>query len=59
MPAGPHAPLIHPEVGDALRRLGGLVSEEEMRRMSDYVDGEPEDPETVAEFLASKGLGSR
>lgn len=49
---------IHPEVGEALRLLGGLISEEDMRRMNYRVDGEHADPETVvAEFLASKGLG--
>jgi osmoprotectant transport system substrate-binding protein len=50
----------HPDVGDALRRLGGMISEEDMRRMNYRVDGQHEDPETVvAEFLASKGSASR
>ena len=47
----------HPEVREALRLLGGLISEEEMRQMNYRVDGDREDVRiVVAEFLASKGL---
>lgn len=47
----------HPEVAAALGRLGGVISESEMRRMNYRVDGEHEDvAAVVAEFLASKGL---
>lgn len=47
----------HPEIRDALRLLGGLISEEDMRQMNYRVDGDREDVKTVvAEFLASKGL---
>ncbi len=43
----------HPEVGDALRRLSGRISAEDMRRMNFAVDGEKKDAEAVArEFLA-------
>ena len=47
----------HPEVREALRLLGGLISEGDMRQMNFRVDGDREDVKTVvAEFLASKGL---
>jgi len=49
----------HPQIREALARLDGLISEEEMRRMNQQVDGEHEDVGTVVrEFLASKGLGA-
>lgn len=47
----------HPEVGEALAALGGVISEEDMRRMNYRVDGNHDDVKVVvAEFLASKGL---
>lgn len=43
----------HPEVREALRELGGKISEEQMRRMNYAVDGEHKDPkDVVREFLA-------
>jgi osmoprotectant transport system permease protein len=53
------APLIrdavamkHPEVREALRALGGKISEEEMRRLNYAVDGEHKDvKQVVREFL--------
>ncbi|MBM3817833.1 MAG: ABC transporter permease subunit [Acidimicrobiia bacterium] len=51
-----HAPTLlrHPEIGDALRRLGGRVTEAAMRRMNYAVDGERRDPASVVrEFLAT------
>lgn len=58
------APLIrqqtarkHPEVREALRALGGKISEEEMRQMNYAVDGEHRDvKQVVREFLDSKKL---
>jgi len=48
----------HPEAREALRELGGKISEEEMQQMNGAVDGEGRDPKQVAgEFLAAKGLG--
>jgi osmoprotectant transport system substrate-binding protein len=45
----------HPEVGEALRRLSGRISAEEMRRMNYAVDGEKKDAEAVVrDFLAKK-----
>jgi glycine betaine/choline ABC-type transport system substrate-binding protein len=47
----------YPEVGEALRLLGGLISEAEMRQLNYRVDGEREDVSiVVSEFLASKGM---
>lgn len=49
----------HPEVGDALRRLSGRISAEDMRHMNYAVDGEKEDAEAVVkDFLAQKNFGS-
>ena len=53
------APLIreavvvkHPEIREALRALGGKVSEEQMRVMNYAVDGEHKDvKQVVKEFL--------
>jgi len=58
------APLVHeetlrqyPELKDALNRLGGLVSNEDMIGMNFRVDEKGESPKTVAtEFLKQKGL---
>jgi osmoprotectant transport system substrate-binding protein len=45
----------HPEVGDALRRLSGRISAEDMRRMNYAVDGEKKDADAVVrDFLAKK-----
>lgn len=47
----------HPGVGEALRRLGGKVSESEMRLLNYRVDGEHRDvKQVVRDFLQSKGL---
>lgn len=49
----------HPEVGDALRRLSGRISAEDMRHMNYAVDGEKKDAEAVVkDFLAKNILGS-
>ncbi|MGZ4878892.1 MAG: glycine betaine ABC transporter substrate-binding protein, partial [Candidatus Angelobacter sp.] len=45
----------HPEIAAALRRLGGRVSAEDMRRMNYAVDGEKKDAAAVVkDFLARK-----
>ena len=42
----------HPEIGEALRRLEGVISADDMRRMNYAVDGERRDPaEVVRAFL--------
>lgn len=47
----------HPEIGVALGALAGKISEDEMRRMNDAVDGGRRDPAEVAsDFLAAKGF---
>lgn len=47
----------HPELREALRLLGGLISVEEMRRLNFQVDGERRPArEVVREFLEKKGL---
>jgi osmoprotectant transport system permease protein len=44
----------HPEVREALRALGGKISEDQMRKMNYAVDGEHKDvKEVVREFLAN------
>jgi glycine betaine/choline ABC-type transport system substrate-binding protein len=46
--------MKHPEVRQALKELGGKVSEDRMRRMNYAVDGEHKDvKEVVREFLNS------
>lgn len=46
----------HPEVRDTLRRLGGVLDVDGMRRLNYAVDGEHREPrEVVAEFLKAKG----
>src|SRR5262249_29509153 len=45
----------HPEIGEALRRLSGRISAEEMRKMNYAIDGQKKDAESVVkDFLASK-----
>src|SRR5438270_10608225 len=39
-------PRRHPEIGDALRRLNGRISAEDMRRLNYAVDGEKKDAAT-------------
>jgi glycine betaine/choline ABC-type transport system substrate-binding protein len=47
----------HPALREALRQLGGTISEEEMRRLNYSVDGEHRDvKQVVQEFRRSKGL---
>jgi glycine betaine/choline ABC-type transport system substrate-binding protein len=47
----------HPAIASALRRLGGVITENEMRKMNYAVDGEKKDPAgVVTEFLSSKHL---
>ncbi|HSE96797.1 MAG TPA: glycine betaine ABC transporter substrate-binding protein [Blastocatellia bacterium] len=42
----------HPEIRDAIKRLAGRISDDEMRRLNYAVDGEGRDPKEVArEFL--------
>lgn len=50
-----------PRLRDALRKLGGKISEDDMRRMNYLVDGERRDVRSVAEeFLDSRiGIGRR
>jgi osmoprotectant transport system permease protein len=44
--------LRHPEIGEALRQLGGMISAAEMRRMNYAVDAEKQDPfQVVRAFL--------
>lgn len=50
----------HPEVRDALKGLGGLISVEEMRQLNFQVDGERRAvKDVVQEFLQKKGLKNR
>jgi osmoprotectant transport system substrate-binding protein len=47
----------YPEVRDALKSLGGLISVEEMRQLNFQVDGEKRAAKDVVdEFLRKKGL---
>ena len=51
--------LRYPDVGTALQRLSGRVSERDMRRMNHEVDGLRRDPrEVVGEFLRDVEAGS-
>ncbi|MBZ4666808.1 glycine betaine ABC transporter substrate-binding protein [Mahella sp.] len=58
------APLVrgdlldkHPEIADALNKLAGAITEEDMQQLNYYVDGEGRDAAEVSkEFLESKGL---
>src|SRR5215471_6219457 len=44
----------HPEVREALRALGGKISEDQMRQMNYAVDGDHKDvKQVVKEFLAT------
>jgi len=48
---------IHPEVGESLKKLAGLIDETLMIDMNYQVDEEKKDPQMVArEFLANQGL---
>jgi len=48
--------LQHPEIGEALRPLGGVISAAEMRRMNYAVDAEKQDPfQVVRAFLDKLG----
>jgi osmoprotectant transport system permease protein len=50
--------MRHPEVREAMRELGGKISEDQMRRMNYAVDGEHKDvQDVVREFL--KGIEPR
>lgn len=47
----------YPELEEALNKLAGQISEEEIRKMNYRVEGENEEPKDVAEeFLKEKGL---
>jgi osmoprotectant transport system substrate-binding protein len=47
----------HPEVGEVLRKLGGILTVEEMRKLNYAVDGEKRQAkDVVREFLLKKGL---
>lgn len=53
----PSACAEHPQVRNALVRLAGQITAEEMRGMNYAVDGEKKDPAVVArDFLRRKGL---
>ena len=46
----------HPELGDALEKLTGTISDEEMAAMNYAVESEGREPRAVAEeFLRAKG----
>lgn len=48
---------LHPEVGESLKKLEGLIDENMMIDMNYQVDEEKKDPQIVArEFLANQGL---
>jgi osmoprotectant transport system substrate-binding protein len=50
----------HPEVGEVLNRLGGILSVEEMRKLNYQVDGEKRQArDVVRELLLEKGLLSQ
>jgi osmoprotectant transport system substrate-binding protein len=47
----------HPELRPVLASLAGKISEEQMRRMNQAVDGDQRDPAAVArEFRTAQGL---
>jgi glycine betaine/choline ABC-type transport system substrate-binding protein len=47
----------YPQLRDALRELGGKISEQDMRRLNYAVDGEHRDvKQVVREFLESRGV---
>jgi osmoprotectant transport system permease protein len=47
----------HPEIGTALKQLGGILTVDEMRKLNYAVDGEKRQPRDVAqEFLRLKGI---
>jgi osmoprotectant transport system substrate-binding protein/osmoprotectant transport system permease protein len=47
----------HPELGEVLRKLGGILTVEEMRQLNYRVDGEKRQAkDVVREFLIQKGL---
>jgi len=49
----------YPEIGNALRRLGGQITEQDMRRLNYAVDGEKKDAgAAVKEFLGQKHLSA-
>jgi glycine betaine/choline ABC-type transport system substrate-binding protein len=47
----------HPELGEVLRKLGGILTVEEMRQLNYKVDGEKRQAkDVVREFLLQKGF---
>jgi osmoprotectant transport system permease protein len=50
--------LRHPELGTALQRLTGQISEQDMRRMNHAVDGLKQDYRTVAAELVGRVFGT-
>ncbi|MBS4537614.1 glycine/betaine ABC transporter substrate-binding protein [Clostridium sp. D2Q-11] len=47
----------YPELKEVLNKLGGQISEEEIRKLNNKVEGKNEEPKDVAEeFLKEKGL---
>ena len=47
----------HPELGEVFRKLGGILTVEEMRRLNYSVDGEKRQAkDVVREFLLQKGF---
>ncbi len=49
--------LRYPQVAEALRKLGGAVTDADMRRMNYAVDGEKQDPSQVARAFLDKIRG--
>jgi osmoprotectant transport system permease protein len=46
--------LRHPQVGEALRKLGGAITDADMRRMNYAVDGQKQEPSEVARAFLDK-----
>jgi glycine betaine/choline ABC-type transport system substrate-binding protein len=47
----------HPQLREALKQLGGILTVEEMRKLNFAVDGEKRQPKDLArEFLRSRGI---
>ena len=48
----------HPEIGEALRRIGGRIAADDMRRLNYAVDGEKKDAAMVVKNFLAEKLGS-
>ncbi len=51
--------LAHPEIGDALRALGGRINEVSMRKMNEAVDIHRRDPSQVAREFLDRALNQQ